>query len=164
MRKLGIAVFLLCAVLARAEDWGPLQFLIGEWIGEGGGQPGQTSAGAFSLSPDLEGTVLVRRSFAEYPATAGRPASRHTDLTVVYRDTSKQLRATYWDSEGHVIQYSVRAAANSAVLTSDGSRDATRYRLTYTAAGKDQVKIKFEIADAGKDFAVYLEASARRKP
>jgi hypothetical protein len=165
MRRLTIAVFLLSAFLLRAEDWGPLRFLIGDWVGVGGGQPGQASAGAFSLMPDLQGTILLRKNFAEYPAAGGRAAVRHDDLTVIYRDTaSKQLRATYWDNEGHVIPYSIQPAADGVVFLSDGPRDATRYRLTYAGGGKDQVKIKFEVAEPGKDFVVYVEASARRKP
>src|SRR5579862_1507813 len=35
-------------------DWGSLQFLIGKWTGEGGGQPGN-GAGSFTLLPDLQG-------------------------------------------------------------------------------------------------------------
>ncbi len=164
MGRLRIAiVFFACALAAGAEDWGPLQFLTGSWTGEGSGQPGDSSAGAFTLTPDLDGTVLVRRSFADYPASGGRPAVHHTDLTVIYRDgAAKPIRATYWDNEGHVIQYSVQTSTGSAVFTSDGGREAARYRMTYTADGADRVKIRFEVADAGKDFAVYLEGAARR--
>ncbi len=165
MRKFAVGLFCFAALFARAEDWGPMQFLIGDWSGEGAGQPGQSSAGAFSLATDLDGTILVRKSFAEYPAAGDRPAYRHSDLTVIYRDAaSKELRATYWDNEGHVIPYLVRASSDGVTFTSDGPRDATRFRLTYSTAGKDRINIKFEIADPGKDFAVYLEASARRKP
>ena len=155
-------VMFVCAL--HGEDWGPAQFLIGEWSGEGGGQPGAASAGDFSFTPELQGAILVRRSFAEYPPANGRPAFRHDDLTVVYRDAaSRQLKATYWDNEGHMIPYAVRAAANGVVFESEGPRSAMRYRLTYTNAGKGQVKIQFELAEPGKDLAIYLEASARRK-
>src|SRR5690242_19738130 len=69
---------LLLAILATvpafaAQDWGPAQFLIGEWRGEGNGRPG-TGAGAFSFAEDVQGRVLVRKSYAEYPATGGKPA------------------------------------------------------------------------------------------
>jgi hypothetical protein len=164
MRALFVLFMAMFVCALHGEDWGPAQFLIGEWTGEGGGQPGTAFAGDFSFTPELQGAILVRRSFAEYPAANGRPAFRHDDLTVVYRDAaSRQLKATYWDSEGHMIPYAMLAAANGVVFESEAPRSATRYRLTYTSAGKGQVKIRFELAAPGKDFAAYIEASARRK-
>jgi len=147
-----------------AEDWGPAQFLIGHWTGEGGGQPGQGS-GAFSFEPELQGKILARKSFAEYPASGGKSASRHDDLTIIYHDeASGQLRATYFDSEGHVIRYSLQPAPGGVVFSSEGAADTTRFRLTYTGVGPGLLKLKFEIAPPGKEFATYLEASARRDP
>jgi len=66
-----------------ADLWAPLQFLLGDWVGEGNGAPGQ-SAGGFSFQPDLQRQILVRKSRAEYPATKDRPAFAHDDLTIVY--------------------------------------------------------------------------------
>jgi len=159
-------VWLLAAIpatgLAAGPDWGPAQFLIGQWTGEGSGQPG-ASTGAFSVTPDLQGTVLVRRSFADYPAAGGKPASRHDDLMVVYHgETAGELRAIYFDSEGHAIRYSATASAAGVVFVSEGKPDEMRYRLTYTPTGKDTLKLLFEIAAPGKDFSRYLDAGAHR--
>lgn len=162
MRWLFLIASILVPVVATAEDWGPVQFLVGSWTGEGGGEPGK-GTGAFSFTPDLDRQILVRKSFAEYPATGGKPAYRHDDLTIVYRDeVTHQLRAIYFDNEGHVIHYTVRAIDKGVVFTSDAERDMARYRLTYTAAGADRLLLKFEIGPPGKDFATYIEASARR--
>jgi hypothetical protein len=150
------------ACLAAEPDWGAAQFLVGHWTGEGSRQPG-AGTGAFSFTPDLQGTVLLRRSFAEYPAAAGKPASRHDDLTVVYHgETAGELRAIYFDNEGHVIRYTGTASDAGVVFVSDGKPDEVRYRLTYTPTGKDSLKLQFEIAAPGKDFSRYLEATARR--
>ena len=149
-----------------AEDWGPAQFLIGHWTGDGTGQPGQ-GTGSFSFTPDLQGKVLVRKSFAAYPAANGKPASRHDDLMIVYRDeTSRQMRAMYFDSEDHVILYSVKPAdGGGVVFVTEGTPASTmRYRLTYSSTGADRLKLKFEIAPPGKDFATYLEGAAHRDP
>ncbi|HKE28344.1 MAG TPA: hypothetical protein VKB88_38610 [Bryobacteraceae bacterium] len=155
------ALFVVPAM--AADGWGPLQFLVGKWVGEGSGDPGK-GAGAFSLLPDLQGKILVRKSFAEYPAANGRPATRHDDLMIVYREPgSGELRATYYDSEGHTIAYVVQAVEGGVAFVSDGPRDQTRYRLTYLAAGKDRAKLKFEIAPPGKDFNLYLDAAIRRE-
>src|SRR5690349_5925928 len=93
----------------RAESG--LQFLLGEWIGEGGGGPGEGS-GAFAFARELQGKVLVRTNYAEYPASAERPAFRHDDLMIVYTDPpSGRPHAIYFDSEGHVIEYAVEESS-----------------------------------------------------
>lgn len=162
MRRIWL-ILLLASAATAADDWGPVQFLIGNWAGEGTGQPGSGS-GSFSLLPDLQGKVLVRKSFAEYPAANGRPATRHDDLMVIYRHPeSGALRAMYYDSEGHVIAYMVKAVEGGVAFVSDSPPDQTRYRLTYLTASKDRTRIKFEIAPPGKDFAQYLEATVRRE-
>lgn len=50
-----------------------LRFLIGEWegVGEGGAGAGK---GVFSFGFDLQNKAIVRKNYAEYPATANRPA------------------------------------------------------------------------------------------
>src|SRR5262245_194738 len=48
-----------------------LSVLAGTWKGEGTGTPGN-STGEFSFEWGLNHTVLVRRSFADYPAANGR--------------------------------------------------------------------------------------------
>src|SRR5712692_4440664 len=85
MRGLLIVATFLFSLTAKADDWGPLQFLVGQWTGEGGGEPGQGS-GSFSFTPDLQGKILVRKNVAEYPPSKEKPAYRHDDLMVIYRD------------------------------------------------------------------------------
>jgi len=162
MRNLLLAIALIASGV-HAEDWGPLQFLVGHWVGDGSGEPGKAS-GEFSFAPDLQGKVLVRKSFAAYPPQNGKPAYRHDDLMIVYRDSdSRRLQAVFFDSEGHTIRYGISPADGGVVFVSDGAGGQPRFRLTYTGAGKDRLKLTFEIAVPGKDFAKYLEASAHRE-
>jgi len=149
-----------------ADGWGPWQFLVGEWEGDGGGKPGQGS-GAFSFRFELEGKVLVRRNRSDYPASEGRPAVHHEDLMVIYAAAGgKSTRAIYFDNEGHVINYTAEFSPGQNILTfsSDPSPSAPAFRLTYTKAGKDRVTIRFEIAPPGKPEALstYLEGGAHR--
>jgi hypothetical protein len=103
----------LCGQAAKVDRWAPLSFLIGEWVGEGGGGPGQGSGG-FSFLPEQNGNVLVRKNWPDYPASKDRPAVSHTDLMIVYEEDAK-LRAIYFDSEGHVIHYEVEAAGDGSI-------------------------------------------------
>jgi hypothetical protein len=142
------------------DRWSPLSFLVGEWTGEGGGGPGQGSGG-FSFLPDQNGTILIRKNRADYPAAKDRPAFSHTDLMIVYREPGEtKLRAIYFDVEDHVIHYTVEPSAdgNSVQFVSDN------YRLTYRKTSPDRLAIKFEIAPPGKPgaFTTYIDATAHR--
>ena len=147
--------------------WAPFEYLIGDWVGEGGGQPGQ-GTGEFSFRPDLQNRILVRKNHAAYPPTKDRPGFTHDDLMVVYRELdSAPPRALYFDSEGHVIHYSVTASSDQKTIefVSEALPSTPRYRLTYVMTGSDTLNIKFEIAPPGKpdSFTTYIEAKAKRK-
>jgi len=159
------------ATTSRAQDsttaWAPFEYLLGNWVGEGGGQPGQGSGG-FSFLPDLQGHILVRKNHAAYPPTKDRPAFTHDDLMVVYRDTEDAPpRAVYFDSEGHVIHYLVTVSSDHKTIefASEAFPSTPRYRLTYVMTGSDALTLKFEIAPPGKpdSFSTYIEAKAKRK-
>lgn len=162
MRRLAI-VALLCCVTARAQDWSGLEFLVGHWVGEGATADQASGVGAFSFTSDLQGKVMLRRNFAEYPKTNVKPAYRHDDLMIIYHDgATHDLRAIYFDNEEHIIHYAIKCSTNSAVFLSESPQDAARFRLTYTRTAADRLNLKFEIAPPGKDFATYIEASANR--
>jgi len=157
----------LSAQSAKTESpWAPLSFLIGEWIGEGGGQPGQ-GTGTFSFLPDLNQKILVRKNRSDYPATKERPAFTHTDLMTIYREPGAiKLRAIYFDTEDHVIHYTVEPSSDGQVVQfiGDASPANPRFRLTYRKTGADTLSIRFEIAMPAKpdSFSTYIEATARR--
>jgi len=168
---LTLAAFTPTAIPSRAQEstsaWAAFEYLMGNWVGGGGGQPGQ-GTGEFSFLPDLQNHILVRKNFAAYPATKDRPAFRHDDLTVIYKDSDNAPpRAVYFDSEGHVIYYSVTVSADHKTIefVSDASSSRPRYRLSYFITGDDALTLKFEIAPPGKpdSFSTYIEAKAKRK-
>jgi hypothetical protein len=166
-----IAGILPLGVANRAQEtasgWEPFEQLLGDWVGEGGGQPGQ-GGGEFSFHLDLQKRVLVRKSYADYPAANGRPAFRHDDLMVMYRESENSaVKALYLDSEGHVIHYSVKVSADQKTIEfiSDVLPSTPTYRLTYLMTGGNTLNIKFESAPPGKPdaFSTYIEAKAKRK-
>lgn len=150
---------------AKPVNWDSYRFLLGEWVGEGGGDPGQ-GVGGFTFSLDLQNTILVRKNFADYPATKDRPAFSHNDLMVVYKE-GETTRAIYFDNEQHVINYTVTFSqdSTSVVFLSDVIASAPRFRLTNTKTGNDSMSITFEFAPPGKPeaFTRYIDANARRK-
>jgi hypothetical protein len=171
MRRLMLAIILLSWWAAAAQElpraiWADWQPFLGTWEGAGGGGPGQGSGG-FTFTPELQGAVLVRHNYAQYPATKDKPAYRHDDLMVIYPDPSgKKTRADYWDNEGHVIHYVVEFTdgARKLVMVSEAGQPGPRYRLTYVKSGENDLKLTFEIAppEAPDKFKMYIEASAKR--
>ena len=142
----------------------PIDFLIGTWPAQGGGQPGQ-SAGTAVFTRAVQGHIVLRTSFADYPATEGKPAARHDDLMVIYAAPGSGLRADYYDSEGHVIRYRVRVPApGEAVFVSEPSAGEPGYRLTYKLSADDVLKGEFAIAssDRPETFTTYLTWESRK--
>jgi hypothetical protein len=82
-----VALVLLAAPSAgqqsKDQSWDAWRFLLGDWVGEGDGQPGQASSGGFSFAFDLQGKVLVRRNHAEYAATSDRPVCLFDDRSTL---------------------------------------------------------------------------------
>jgi len=144
-----------------------VSLLVGEVEAEGGGQPCQASAGGFSFDFDLQGKVLVRRNYSEYPATGSNPAFRHDDLMVIYQEPTKGTRAEYFDNEGHVIHYSVSFSEDKKMITfvSDAISAAPRFRFIYRQLKDDSLSIEFDIAPPGKpdSFSKYVEGTARKR-
>jgi hypothetical protein len=168
---LALCLLLQGTALARAQTpaspWQDWQMVVGDWIGdEGHGQPGSPLSSSFSFSPDLDGSVLIRRDRADYPALQGRPAFTHAGLMVIYRDdASKAFRADSFDNEGHVIEYAIDIVPGKRIVfTSSATIAAPTYRLVYETAANG-LAIRFEIAPPNRpsDFSLYVAGSAHRK-
>jgi hypothetical protein len=144
-----LSLALAAALLASSGQWDSLKFLMGDWTAEGG---------SFSLRPELGGKILVRTNHSETKGAV------HEDLMVIYPATSNAtLRASYWDNEGHIINYTITADGKRAVFLSDGDAAGPRYRLSYENTGPGAIRIQFEVAPPAKDFQTYLQSSARRR-
>jgi hypothetical protein len=163
-----VVTVLTTTALAAAGDvpkaLEPLTFLIGEWGGTGAGSPGQ-GAGTATFSRGLQDRVIIRTSYAEYPATPKSPASRHDDLMIVFVTDDGTVGADYYDNEGHVIRYQVTVNGPDDVsFVSAVAANAPRYRLSYKAAPGGIVKGRFEVAPPGKPdaFTEYLAWDSKR--
>ena len=163
--KLAFTTFMiLCSLIAVTNAaQNDLNFLVGDWVGGGSGEPGQ-GVGSFSFTPDLQQHIIVRRAHSEYPATSNKPAVVHDDLLIVYAD---QAKAIYFDNEGHVIHYDIATDTKmkSATFLSTDPLPSPLFRLTYIQASDNQLTITFEISPTGKmqNFKTYLTGSVTRK-
>ena len=141
-----LAVPLPAQQSAPSPDWRAWQFLLGDWVGEGSGAPGE-AVGGFSIRYDLQQRILVRNNFADYPATPEHPAFTHNDLMIIYQQNGTP-RAIYFDNEGHVIHYTVAFSSDtsSVVFISEPMPSAPRFCFTYTKTALARIKIQFDIA------------------
>ena len=144
------------------SNWNKWNWLMGNWVGEGSGQPGQ-GGGTFSFKPDLDKKILVRKSHSEYAATKGKKQVIHDDLMVVYMDYSGNPgKAIYFDNEGHTINYSITYAENSIVFTSEKMPNVPVFRLTYSLLDDATVNTKFERSQDGQKFMTYIEGKSKK--
>jgi hypothetical protein len=150
---------------AAPAELEPFAFLIGEWPASGAGQPG-AATGAATFTRGVQDKVIVRTSYADYPAAGDKPASRHDDLMVIYAAPGGGARADYYDSEGHVIRYAVQSPApGQAIFLSDAAGGGPRFRLGYTLTAPDVLKGEFAIAPPGtpEAFKPYLTWESHKK-
>jgi hypothetical protein len=117
----------------------PLRPLLGAWDGS---DPNLHATGRFTLEPDLGGKILVRRNRND------SPQGHHDDLLIVFAAPGG-LRASYFDNEGHVIQYAVTVTADRVELVSDEAPGQPRFRLRYVQHGADELAVDFAIAMPG---------------
>ena len=154
--------FLTTCFGQQNATWDKWDWLMGEWKGEGSGQPGQ-GGGTFSFKPDLDNKILVRKSHSEYPATENKPKVIHDDLLLVYLDFSgNPSKAIYFDNEGHTINYSITYPDKAIVLTSDKIANVPVFRLTYTLLDNEIANTKFEMSLDGLTFMTYIEGQSKK--
>lgn len=170
MKKILIPVILLFAVVqsSMAQDvksgWEKWQYMMGEWKGEGSGQPGEGS-GMFTLKPKLEGSILERKGRTEIAATASKPALIHEDVMIIYKNREgNPAKAIYFDNENHVINYDIAYSDNKIILTSEVNSSMPRFRLTYEKLDDKGLNIQFEMAmpNAPEVFKMYLEGKNKK--
>ncbi len=146
-------------------DWKDLQFLAGEWIAAGSGEPGQ-GTGFVSFHFELDRNIFVRRNQLEFEATADRPAFTHEDELITFKEETGEMGAIYFDNEGHTIHYKVTCMPEAQIVyISDAIPGAPRFRMSYFK-GVDRTYItRFEIAPPGnpEGFVTYVEGPAKRK-
>ena len=158
-----VYLLLLAASPAVAGQPSPPQFgqkwkvLIGEWKGENeAGAP----AGACGFHFDLSDHIIVRTNHAELSGSGG-PA--HNDLMIISPDAAEdKARASYFDNEGHLIEYTATWSADGNSLTFlSKPGPGPQFRLTYKKLNPDSFSVNFEMAPPGQAAAFRKYTSGR---
>lgn len=167
MRKLFLATLTFLAIASSSfaqqkPNWEKWNWLIGQWQGEGSGQPGQ-GGGIFNFYYDLDKNIVTRKSHSEYPATPNKPKIVHDDLMIVYLDMAgNPSKAIYFDNEGHTINYTLSYTDKTIAFLSEKTSVATVFRLTYTLLDDKTINTKFEFSQDGQQFKTYIEGKSKK--
>jgi hypothetical protein len=174
MRKWIVLTLFLCLVDAQnpsraasgssVSKFGPKwKSLEGEWTAES--SPGAGN-GNCTFHFALNQHVLVRTNHAELTGAGSAPAGVHDDLMVICPGESEdQAHATYWDNEGHVIEYSANWSGDGNALTFlSKSGPGPQFRLTYKKVDSDTLAVSFDMAPPGNPgaFKQYTSGRIRR--
>jgi hypothetical protein len=144
-------------------------YLAGPWRDEHrDGEPGSSTDGGETWRLALDGEILVREGWCEFPESPQRPAYRHEDLLVVFVDSDRELRGIFWDNEGHLIRYREVHAdpdGKGVGLVSDPSSPGPRQWLKYRFEEPDHFSAEFSLHPPGAPgFVPYLRWSSVRVP
>jgi hypothetical protein len=163
----GLCVAQSPAGAAEKDVWGPLQFLVGTWLGVGSGQPGEAMTGSTTFSYELDRNVLVRKNRAEYPPKAGQKTGQvHEDLLIVYpQPGGKGFGGIYFDNEGHVINYTVSLPSkqSSVAFDSESGEKSSRFRLVYEMTKEGLLSVEFLVAPPGGELKSYTKGVLKRQ-
>lgn len=131
----------------------PIRALVGTWQGA---DLERRSTGRMDFEPSLGGKILLRRG------TNDSSEGHHEDLTIFFK-APDGLRAHYFDSEGHVIDYLVVKTGDGLELTSDKGAPGPQFRLTYRFHGDETIDVDFAIAPPGTtEFKHYTGGTVHR--
>jgi hypothetical protein len=139
-------------------------FLIGEWIGMGGGSISGKGAGGSIFKYDLDSNLIVRENYAQYPEQNNNPVYTHKDLMIIYFQSVKP-KAVYFDNEKHVINYNIEFSDNKIIFISEEIKGIPQFRLTYEREDDNKMKLYFDIAppNAPGKFKSFLTAGMHKK-
>lgn len=172
-------VLVLCAFTTIASgsqgpvpaiDLSPLTFFLGRWEGTAEGQPGKGTA-TREYTSQLRSRIIQAKHRGEYPPQPANPKGEvHEDLGIYSVDRSaKVIRFRQYHVEGFVVHYVLEPTTRPGtfVFVSEAIENIPpgyRSRETHVVLGPDEFEETFEMADPGKDFAVYSRTRFKRAP
>lgn len=167
MRKLFVLLFLIPAILfgqATKKDsiWLPLKPFIGQWVGEGGGEPGK---GIYERSYQfiLNKNFIEIKNKSTYQPTDKHPKGEvHEDIGYFsYDKSTRKFKLRQFHIESFAIEFvldSISADKKTIVFVSvaiENIPKGYRARETYRLISENEIEETFELAESDKEFEVY---------
>ena len=176
IRRCGVLVTFLLAMFpafgqqsAAPDVFAPLRFFVGSWRGAQAGQPGKgTSERTYEFV--LNGRFLQVKNTSTYPPQEpNKNGEVHHDQGMIGYDRARQKFVfRQFHIEGFVntyVQEEESTDANKLVFVSEAIENIApgwRARETYLILNHNEFIERFELAEPGKDFALYAEAHLKR--
>lgn len=176
MIKKILLLFLLCLPLASLgqeakpiDVWNPLAFMIGDWKGQGSGEPG-TGSYERSYRFIFNGKFIEVHNKSAWAPTAANPKGEvHEDLGYIsYDKARKTFVLRQFHIEGFVNQYrleSISPDGSKIVFVSEAIENIPagwRARETYQKTSDDEFSESFDLAPPGQEFSVYSKVVLKR--
>lgn len=175
MRK-ALLLILLVPMLGLTQEtrkentWAPFEFFIGSWQGTGKGEPGISQVERkyeFVLGGKY---IQVKHKSVYAPQQKNPKGETHEDLGFFSYDRSrKQHVFRQFHTEGFVTQYRLESTTENGklmVFLSESIENIPlgwRARETYRILNENEFVETFELAEPGKEFALYSENRFKRK-
>ena len=149
------------------DKWEKLQFLMGEWSSPMSGEPGAALVGTSTFTFHLERNIVIRKSHTEFAPEPGKEKGLvHEDLLIIYQQPGgEDLRAIYFDNEGHTIHYTVLFSEKqkSVVFDSEATNFSPRARLVYSTAPDGNLEVEFFVAFSGDELRSHVKGTLQKK-
>jgi hypothetical protein len=154
----------------KPDPFAPLRFLAGSWQGEQSGQPGHgTSRRTYNFV--LNDRFLQVKNTSTYPPQEkNKEGEIHNDMGMISYDKGrKRFIFRQFHVEGFVNTYAQEDGSDlkKMVFVSEAIENIApgwRARETYFFLNENEFIERFELAEPGKDFAIYAEARLKRVP
>ena len=175
MRISFLFLFLLPALLfaqmtKKDSTWLPLKPFLGQWVGEGGGEPGK---GTYERSYQfiLNKNFIEIKNKSTYQPTDKNPKGEvHEDIGYFSYDKSIQkFKLRQFHIEGFVNEFvldSISADKKTIVFVTvaiENIPNGFRAKETYHLISENEIEEIFELAEPGKEFQVYSRVKLIRK-
>ncbi len=164
-----IPLFVGAQETKKPDVWSPVKYFVGTWKGTGKGDPGISTVER-SYQQILNGKFIQINHKSIYAPQEKNPKGEtHEDIGYLSYDRGrKAFILRQFHVEGFVNQFKGEISEDGKlmVFTSESIENIPagyRARETYKILNKNEFTETFEIAEPGKDFAVYSENHFKRQ-